>query len=83
MATAPPGPIRVAGQPRLPVPVVRPQLAVRVRVPGAVLRVRGPGGDAGHLADGVMQRIVRPENPRRYGMCGLLTGYPAAATISP
>ena len=42
------------------------------------------GGDAGHLADGVMQRIVRPENPRRYGMCGLLTGYdPAAAAISP
>jgi len=31
-----------------------------------------------------MQRIVRPENPRRYGMCDLLTGYdPAAATISP
>ena len=42
------------------------------------------GGDAGHLADGVTQRIVRPKNPRRHGMCGLLTGYdPAAATISP
>jgi hypothetical protein len=42
------------------------------------------GGDAGHLADGVMHRIVRPKNPRRYGMCGLLTSHdPAAAAISP
>jgi mannose-6-phosphate isomerase-like protein (cupin superfamily) len=42
------------------------------------------GGDAGHLARGVMRRIVRPTEPPRYGMCGLLTGYdPAAAVISP
>jgi predicted dehydrogenase len=34
---------RFAGQPRLPLPVVRAQCAVRVRVPGAVLCARGPG----------------------------------------
>jgi mannose-6-phosphate isomerase-like protein (cupin superfamily) len=42
------------------------------------------GGDAGHLADGVLRRIARPSGPRRYGMCGLLTGYdPATAVIRP
>ena len=42
------------------------------------------GGDAAHLAAGVLRRVVRPSGPRRYGMCGLLTGYdPAAAVISP
>jgi len=41
-------------------------------------------GDAGGLADGVLRRIVRPAAKRRYGMCGLLTGYdPATAVISP
>jgi len=41
-------------------------------------------GDAAHLAAGVLRRVVRPSGPRRYGMCGLLTGYdPAAAVISP
>jgi mannose-6-phosphate isomerase-like protein (cupin superfamily) len=41
------------------------------------------GGDAGHLAAGVLQRIARPAGPRRYGMCGLLTGYDPAAAVSP
>ena len=42
------------------------------------------GGDAAHLAAGVLRRIARPSGPRRYGMCGLLTGYdPATAVISP
>jgi hypothetical protein len=42
-------------------------------------------GDAAHLADGVL-RQSRPggRGPRRYGVCGLLTGYdPATAVISP
>lgn len=37
-------------------------------------------GDPGHLADGVVRRMVRPSGPRSYGMCGLLTCYdPATA----
>jgi len=32
----------------------------------------------------VLCRIVRPAEERRYGMCGLLTGYdPAAAVLIP
>jgi len=41
------------------------------------------GGDAGYLAGGVVRRIARPPGPRRYGMCGLLTGYDPAAAVSP
>ena len=43
------------------------------------------GGDAAHLAAGVLRRSrFGGHGPRRYGMCGLLTGYdPAAAVISP
>jgi mannose-6-phosphate isomerase-like protein (cupin superfamily) len=41
------------------------------------------GGDAGGLAGGVVRRIERPAGPRRYGMCGLLTGYDPAAAVSP
>jgi mannose-6-phosphate isomerase-like protein (cupin superfamily) len=40
-------------------------------------------GHAGHLAAGGLRRIARPAGPRRYGMCGLLTGYDPAAAISP
>jgi mannose-6-phosphate isomerase-like protein (cupin superfamily) len=40
-------------------------------------------GDAGYLAGGVVRRIARPSGPRRYGMCGLLTGYDPAAAVSP
>jgi mannose-6-phosphate isomerase-like protein (cupin superfamily) len=40
-------------------------------------------GDAGYLAGGVLRRIARPSGPRRYGMCGLLTGYDPAAAVSP
>jgi mannose-6-phosphate isomerase-like protein (cupin superfamily) len=40
-------------------------------------------GDAGYLAGGVVRRIARPSAPRRYGMCGLLTGYDPAAAVSP
>jgi mannose-6-phosphate isomerase-like protein (cupin superfamily) len=40
-------------------------------------------GDGGCLAGGVVRRIERPAGPRRYGMCGLLTGYDPAAAVSP
>jgi mannose-6-phosphate isomerase-like protein (cupin superfamily) len=33
------------------------------------------GGDAAHLADGVLRQAARPAGPRAYGMCGLLTRY--------
>jgi mannose-6-phosphate isomerase-like protein (cupin superfamily) len=35
-------------------------------------------GDAAHLADGVLRHGL-PDEQRRYGMCGLLTSYDAAA----
>jgi mannose-6-phosphate isomerase-like protein (cupin superfamily) len=38
-------------------------------------------GDAAHLADGVLRHGL-PGEQRRYGMCGLLTGYDASA-VSP
>ena len=43
------------------------------------------GGDAAHLAAGVLRRSrFGGQGPRRYGMCGLLTGHdPAAAVVSP
>jgi mannose-6-phosphate isomerase-like protein (cupin superfamily) len=41
-------------------------------------------GDAGGLAEGVTRRIVRQKkDTRRYGMCGLLTGYDPASAVSP
>ncbi|HEY6311494.1 MAG TPA: cupin domain-containing protein [Streptosporangiaceae bacterium] len=39
-------------------------------------------GDAAHLAGGVLRQITKPTAPRRYGMCGLLTGYDPAAAAS-
>ncbi len=42
------------------------------------------GGDASYLAGGAMRRIRSDSGePRRYGMCGLLTGYDPAAAVSP
>jgi hypothetical protein len=42
------------------------------------------GRDASYLAGGVVRRIRSDGGePRRYGMCGLLTGYDPAAAVSP
>jgi mannose-6-phosphate isomerase-like protein (cupin superfamily) len=40
------------------------------------------GGDAGHLAAGVLRQISAPSGPPGYGMCGRLTGYDPAAGVT-
>jgi len=40
------------------------------------------GGDAAHLAAGVLRQIARPSGPRDYGMCGLLTRYDPGTAVA-
>ena len=39
-------------------------------------------GDAGYLAAGVLRQIARPAGPAGYGMCGLLTRYDPATSVT-